>query len=156
MLAERLYNLESFQVQYKKVLILSASLTIKKLVWNSERKLLLESINWNNLLSICSILCQSENADHLEASLRISQTVLLEECDDEQKGAAVFILIKLTNIPAYELAVKRELIKRELIDRLPLKLKFEINQAKIFNAININENIISINRFQKNVYDNLR
>lgn len=153
MLAERLYNLESFQIQYKKVLILSASLTIKKLVWNTERTRLLENIHWNNLLSICSILCQSENADHLEAALRISQTVLLEECDDEQKGAAVYILIKLTNIPAYELAVKRELVKPELIDRLPLKLKFEINQAKIFNSININQNIISINRFQKNVYD---
>ena len=153
MLADRLYNLDSFQEQYKNVLILSASLTIKKLFWNIEKESLSKAINWNNLLSICSILCQSENAEYLEASLRISQTVLLEDCSDEQKGAAIYILIKLTNIPAYELAIKRDLITKELINRLPLKLKFEINQAKIFNSLNINENIISINRFQKNVYD---
>lgn len=153
MLAERLFNLESFQVQYRKVLILSASLTIKKLVWNLERETLIEDINWNNLLNICSVLCQSENPEHLDASLRIAQTVLLEDRNEEQKGAAIFILVKLTNIPAYELAVKRDLIKKDLINRLPLKLKFEINQTKIFNSISINDNIISINRFQKNVYD---
>lgn len=153
MLAQRLFKLDSFQEQYQKILILSASLTIKKLVWNSNKEALLKDINWNNLLSICSVLCQSENPEHLEASLRIAQTILLEESNDEQKGAAIYILIKLTNIPAYELAIKRELIKKDLINRLPLKLKFEINQAKIFNSISINNNIISINRFQKNVYD---
>ncbi|MBV7440027.1 DEAD/DEAH box helicase [Weeksellaceae bacterium TAE3-ERU29] len=154
MLAERIFNLTSFQEQYKKVLILSVSLTIEKLIWNSDKKILLEEINWDNLLGICSILCQSENPEHLEASLRIAQTVLLlEDSSDEQKGAAIFILIKLTNIPAYELAIKRDLISKDLINRLPLRLKFEINQAKIFNSININENIISVNRFQKNVYD---
>lgn len=153
MLAQRLFNLTSFQDQYKNVLILSASLTLKKLVWNLEREAILKKINWNNLLSVCSILCQSENSEYLEASLRISQTVLLEDCSDEQKGAAIFILIKLTNIPAYELAIRRELVSSNLINRLPLKLKFLINQAKIFNSLNINENIISVNRFQKNVYD---
>lgn len=153
MLAERLFNLNSFQEQYKNVQILSASLTIKKLVWNNERISLSNALDWNNLLSICSVLCQSENAEHLEAALRIAQTVLLEDTNDEQKGAAIYILIKLTNIPAYELAIKRDLINKDLINRLPLKLKFEINQAKIFNSLSINENIISINRFQKNVYE---
>lgn len=153
MLADRLFSLKSFQEQYQKIQILSASLTIKKLIWNSDKQELLKDINWNNLLSISSVLCQSENPEHLEASLRIAQTLLLEESSDEQKGAAIFILIKLTNIPAYELAIKRDLIRKDLINSLPLKLKFEINQAKIFNSININENIISINRFQKNVYD---
>ena len=153
MLAERLFNLNSFQEQYQKILILSASLTIKKLVWNTDKETLLKDINWNNLLSICSVLCQSENPEHLEASLRVAQTILLVDRNDEQKGAAIYILIKLTNIPAYELAIKRDLINKDIINRLPLKLKFEINQAKIFNSININDNIISINRFQKNVYD---
>lgn len=153
MLAEKLFNLLSFQEQYRSVLILSASLTLENLVWDKEKNAIQEKINWNNLLGICSILCQSTNPEHLEAALRISQTVLLIDCDEEQKGAAIFILIKLTNIPAYELAINRNLISKELINKLPLKLKFEINQTKIGNSISINNNIISINRFQKNVYE---
>lgn len=156
MLADKLFTLASFQKQYKNVLVLSASLTIEELNWNEARKNIEENINWNNLLSICSILCQSENPEHLDASLRISQTAILIETTEEQKAAAIFILQKLTNIPAYELAIKRELINNELIDRLPLKFKFEINQTRIFNSININDNIISINRFQKNVYEKSR
>lgn len=153
MLVERLYNLDSFQEQYKKVLILSVSLTIEKLIWNNDRAILEDTINWNNLLSISSILCQSENNDHLEAALRISQTALQVNCSDEQKAASIFVLQKLTNIPSYELAIKRDLISKDLINKLPLNLKFEINKTKIFNSICINENIISLNKFQRNVYE---
>ena len=153
MLAEKLFSLESFREQYKDVMILSASLTIEKLIWVEDKTILESKINWNNLLGICSVLCQSNNSDHLEASLRISQTVLLVNSDEKQKAAAIYILIKLTNIPAYELAIKRDLINKDLIEKLPLKLKFEINQTKISNSISINKNIISINRFQKNVYE---
>ena len=153
MLADRLYKLNSFQEQYKYVLILSASLTIEKLIWFENKEIVESKINWNNILSISSVLCQSENNEHLEASLRISQTALIVNCTDEQKAAAIYILQKLTNIPAYELAIKRDLIDKNLIDRLPLKLKFEINRTKIFNFISINRNIISLNRFQKEVYE---
>lgn len=153
MLANRLYNLESFQEQYKYILILSASLTIEKLIWSEDKDVIEKKINWNNVLSISSILCQSSNNEHLEASLRVSQTALIINCTDEQKAAAIYILQKLTNIPAYELAIKRELIDKDLIGRLPLKLKFEINKAKVFNSISINKNIISLNRFQKEVYE---
>jgi superfamily II DNA/RNA helicase len=153
MLADRLYNLDSFQEQYKYVLILSASLTIEKLIWDENRNIVEGEINWNNILSISSVLCQSNNNEHLDASLRISQTALIVSCTDEQKAAAIYILQRLTNIPAYELAIKRELIDKNLIDRLPLKLKFEINKTKIFNSISINKNIISLNRFQKEVYE---
>lgn len=121
MITDRLYNLDSFQEQYKYVLILSASLTIDKLIWEDEQSVLENKINWNNILSISSILCQSTNNEHLEAALRISQTALIVNSTDEQKAAAIYILLKLTNIPAYELAIKRELIDSNLIERLPLK-----------------------------------
>ncbi|TWP24023.1 DEAD/DEAH box helicase [Apibacter muscae] len=153
MLTERLFNLESFQEQYKYILILSVSLTIDKLAWNEKREVIDSKINWNNVLSISSILCESSNNEHLEASLRISQTSLLVNCTDEQKAAAIYILQKLTNIPAYELAIRRELIDKNLIERLPLKLKFEINKTKIFNSVSINKNIVSLNRFQRDVYE---
>ena len=153
MLAERLFDLASFQEQYNRVLVLSVSLTIEKLIWNQDRAIIENKINWNNLLSISSVLCLSDNNEHLEASLRIAQTVLQIDTLDEQKAASIYILQKLTNIPSYELAIKRELINKDLINRLPLSLKFEINQTKIFNSININENIISLNKFQKKVYE---
>lgn len=153
MLADRLYNLDSFQEQYKNILILSASLTISGLEWKEEQQELEKKIIWNNVLSIGSVLCQSLNNEHLDAALRIVQTALVVNCLDEQKAAAIYILQQLTNIPAYDLAIKRNLINEDLITRLPLNLKFEINKTKIFNSININENIISLNRFQKEVYE---
>lgn len=153
MFPDRLYNLDSFQEQYKNVLILSASLTIERLIWKEDRLKIEKKINWNNILSISSVLCQSQNNEYLDASLRISQTALVVDCSDEQKAAAIYILQKLTNIPAYDLAIKRELINEDLISKLPLKLKFEINRTKVENSININDNIISLNCFQKEVYE---
>lgn len=58
MLTERLFKLESFQKQYKYLLILSVSLIIDKLVWNEEREVVESKINWNNILSISRILYQ--------------------------------------------------------------------------------------------------
>ncbi len=153
MIASRLFALDSFQKQYRAILILSASLTIEKLIWTIPKSELLKEINWSNSLSIASILCQSSLPDHLEAALRISQTALANECSEEHKAAAVFILFQLTNIPAYKLALSRNLVTPQLINQLPLSLKFEINRSMIENSMLLNENVISINRFQKSVYD---
>lgn len=55
----------------------------------------------------------------------------------------------MTNIPALKLAVKRNLIKENYEDELPLPFKLQTNRIKIENSILFEDQIISLNRFQK-------
>lgn len=105
MLAERLFSLESFQKQYQSVVELSVCSSIENLIWNRAKEAILNEIHWDNVLSIASILSQSPNSEHMEAALRIAQTCLEQHCNEEQKGAAVFILERLSNHRAFLLAV---------------------------------------------------
>lgn len=152
-IADRLFNLPSYREQYKSILRLSVCNSIENLIWEIPKDELIKNINWNNLLGICSVLCQSENPDHLKASLRISQTCLELSNNLEQKAASIYILEKLSNNRAYELAINKGLIKSELLNTIPLKLKFEINKEKFKNFIDVNNRIIPLNKFQKEVFD---
>ena len=75
MIADQIYNLDSFKRQYKAIVALSVSQTIQNLKWATEKEKLLEQINWNNILGVASILSHSDNSDHLEASLKILKRV---------------------------------------------------------------------------------
>ena len=73
--------------------------------------------------------------------------------DESKKNASVVILENLTNIPALKLAVKRNLIQENYEDELPLPFKLQSNRIKIENSILFGDQIISLNRFQKKVFD---
>jgi superfamily II DNA/RNA helicase len=153
MIADQIYNLISFKRQYKAILALSVSQTIQNLQWATEEEKLIEQINWNNILGVASILSHSDNSDHLEASLRIAQTCLTNETSLIQKSGAVVILETLTNMPAIKLAVKRELIGEDYEDSLPVPFKLLSNKVKIQNSVIVDSKVVSLNRFQKKVYD---
>lgn len=153
MIADKVFNLVSFKRQYKSVLALSVCNSIKNLKWAEEVEVLNKKINWNNILGIASILSHSENSEHLEAALRIAQTCLSSSLNENQKIASVVILENLTNIPALNLAVKRNLIKENYEDDLPLPFKLQTNKIKIENSVLIDKKVISLNRFQKKVFD---
>lgn len=153
MLAERLFNLESFQRQYMNIIELSVCSSIDKLVWNRERETIINEIHWDNVLSIASILAQSPISEHMEAALRIAQTCLEQHCTDGQKGAAVFILERLSNHRAFLLAVSRCLTSEKILNELPIALKFEINRLKISNSVEINDRVVLLNKFQKDVFN---
>lgn len=153
MIADKIFNLESFKKQYRAVLALSVCSTIKNLKWEEDVELLIQQINWNNLLGIASVLSYSDSSEHLESALRISQTCLNTNPNENQKTASVIILENLTNIPALKLAVKRDLIKSNYEDNLPLPFKLQTNKIKIEHSILIDDNVISLNRFQKKVFD---
>ena len=53
MLAEKVYNLDSFKRQYEALLTLSVSDTIPNLIWDKDKSDLLSQIDWNNILNIC-------------------------------------------------------------------------------------------------------
>jgi hypothetical protein len=155
MIADKVFNLASFKRQYKAILTYSVGNSIKNLNWKVETNTLKEQINWNNVLGIASILSHSNSSEHLEAALRIAQTCLISKPEENQKIASVVILESLTNIPALKLAVKRNLINANYDDDLPLLFKLQTNKIKIENSIVIDENVISLNRFQKRVFDSI-
>lgn len=153
MIASKIYCLDSFKRQYKAIQALSVCYTIQNLNWLKDEKSLLEEINWNNILAIASILSNSNDSDHLEASLRIAQTCLISKTTAVQKSGAAVILETLTNNPAIKLAIKRQLININYEDTLPLPFKLLSNKVKIENSVVIDSKVVSLNRFQKKVYD---
>lgn len=154
MIADKVYNLDSFKRQYEALLILSVCATIPELAWEKSKQSLLVQIDWNNLLGIASILSYSPNNLHLEAALRIAQTCLIQEdCTDNQKSAAAVILDSLTNKLAIKMAIKKQYISSNYEDSYPFTLKLQKLKSDFEHSIFINDHLISLNRFQKNVYD---
>ena len=153
MLAEKLYNLKSFQRQYEALLILSVCQSIIDLEWETKKEDLLNQIDWNNLIGIASALSYSDNSQLLDAALRISQTALIEESTTKlQKEASAIILLSLTNKPAIQLAIDRKLIAEDFIENLPFTIKLQNNKSLFENSILLKENILHLNKFQSKVH----
>jgi len=152
-ISDKIYQLQSFQKQYETLLKVSVGDAIQNLKWRVEKEKLLTEINWNNVLGIASILSHSKNSTHLDAALRIAQTCLTLETTEIQKSGAAIILETLTNQNSIRLAIKRKLLDEEYSSKLPLPFKILNNQTRISNSVSINDTIISLNRFQKQVYD---
>lgn len=154
MLAEKLFNLKSFQRQYDAVQILSVCSNILDLQWDRNREDLLAAINWNNMLGIASALAYSEVNEHLDAALRIAQTAISEESTTQpQKEGAAVILQSLTNKPAIILSIKRNKLPADYTEHLPLPLKLQSLRCEFENSITIGENVISLNKFQTSVHN---
>ena len=153
MLVEKVYNLNSFQRQYEALLTLSVCDTIPNLIWSKDKLTLISLIDWDNMLSIASLFCYSEENKYVDAALRIAQTCILQEsCTENQKNAAAFILDTLTNKPAIKLAIKKQYLKENYKDNLPFSLKLQQCKSDYEHTIVVNDDIITLNRFQKEVY----
>lgn len=151
---DKLFNLDSFQRQYNNILVISVADTIKWLQWITDRNDLKKDIDWNNMLSISSILADSDKNQHLDAALRIAQSVLQEQNTSQiQRTAAIIVLEKLTNKPAIDLALKRDLLKREYVQDIPLLQRIEIKKSHIDHTIYINDKEVRLNKFQKLVQE---
>jgi superfamily II DNA/RNA helicase len=154
MLAEKLYKLNSFQRQYEALLTLSVSSTIPELIWESDKVDLLKQIDWSNMLGIASALAYSDENEHLDAALRIAQTVISEDGTSQiQKEGAAVILQSLTNKPAIRLAIHRQRISADFADHLPLPLKLQNLRAEFENSIALGKEIVQLNKFQTRVHD---
>lgn len=154
MISDKIFNLESFKRQFEALHILSVCQTIPNLIWEHDKQSLLEKIDWNNLLSIASVLSSSNNNLHLDAALRIAQTcMILESSSDVQKCASAYILETLTNKPSINLAIKKEYLKHNYKDFYSLTLKLQLNNTDIENTIFLQDELLYINKFQKEVYE---
>ena len=153
MLAEKVYNLNSFKRQYRAILVLSVCDTIPNLVWDKDKTSLLSQIDWGNMLSIASLFSYYDDTKYLDAALRIAQTCLTQEVTSEnQKNAAGFILDNLTNKPALNIALDKKYLKENFRDNYPFALKLQQSEIDIEHSIVVNNNVFLLNKFQKEVY----
>lgn len=154
MIAEKVYNLDSFKRQYEALLILSVCDTIPQLVWEEDKQSLLAKIDWNNLLSIASILSYSPESSHLDAALRIAQTCLTQDsCSEIQKNASAVVLDSLTNKLAIKMAKDKKYLSPDYEKNYPIAFKLQKFKTDFEHSIIIKDKIIALNRFQKTVYD---
>jgi HrpA-like RNA helicase len=154
MIADKIYNLESFKRQYEALLVLSVCDTIPQLVWEQDKQSLLLKIDWNNMLSIASVLCYSSNSQHLDAALRIAQTCLIQDiCTENQKNASAFILDSLTNKPSIKMAIQKQYLNENYKNNYPLTLKLQQYQSDFEHTIFLQDQLLSLNRFQREVYE---
>jgi superfamily II DNA/RNA helicase len=151
--SDKIFELESFQRQLKTIRINSVRVQFSKLIIEEEQSVI--PVDWNNVLSCASVLSTSEKMEHLDSALRVAQTCLLSSNTNEsQKYAAAFILEKLTNKPAIELAIKRQLLNANYFNEVPLPLQLSITKNNYeYSIIGQNESVLYLNRFQKEVYD---
>lgn len=154
---KKIFELPSFKKQFKALLLISSSGNFPKLSRSFNIEQLQKEIDWNNLLECASILHRSDEYEHLDSALRIAQQCLnTHQSTANQKVAATIILEALTNKPAIDLAVRRELLTDEYLQEVPLPFRFEIIQRDIAHAVLLGEgDILQLNRFQKNVFDNI-
>lgn len=153
MLADKLYELDSFKKQFDAIQILSVSRTITNLCWNYSESELLERIDWNNIVGIASALAYSSKNKHLDASLRIAQTVLTEKSTSVmQKDAAAVVLLSLTNKPAVKLAIARNYLEKDFQEYLPFTLKLQNEKLAFESSIVLDGNVVELNRFQNDVF----
>ena len=154
MLSEKIYNLTSFQMQFRQVLIDSVKSNFTNLTFlgtDEDNKI----IDWNNLLSCASILHQSDKFECLDSSLRIAQHCLnSHKTNEAQKLASAVILEALTNKRSIQLAIKRGLIIPNFIESIPLPFRLEIIGRDVKHSIlSHDEKLIPLNKFQMEVYD---
>ncbi|MDX4036248.1 DEAD/DEAH box helicase [Aliarcobacter skirrowii] len=148
-ISNKLYNLESFQKQYKE--LLKYSVLMQFGVFKSN---LHDIIDINNLMSIASILSKSLESIHMETALRIAQTILnYEFSNSSQKEASIVILNNLSNNRTIKLALDKNLIKKNYIDEFPSILQLKMINNNLNNSILVNNKVVSLNNFQSEVFN---
>lgn len=157
LLSERLMSLPSFRRQYEALLRLSAGDQIPGLKWEVKREDLLSQIDWDNILSIASVLSFSDSSKCQAAALRITQTCLLEKsCSSHLKSACGFILENLTNQQALNLAINKNFLSKEYVQNLSSPTQMFRISNLIRNSILVGKKFLPVNQFQKQVYDSFK
>ena len=156
-ISNKIFALDSFKKEYRQILLESVKSGLPDLT-SPETTDTIHNIDWDNALSCASILHQSSNVSHLDASLRIAQSCLLNKKTSEtQRAASAIILEGLTNKPAIELALTRQMLDIDYKSRIPFSLKLDILKRDFVNSIvDRNQKLIYLNKFQIDVYNSYK
>lgn len=152
-LPESIYELSGFQDKYKPLLYQSV-----------KEQFLLETVesgielDISYLLMCGSVLANSTEAKHLDAAYRISQYLIQSDGTNEnQKVSAAYILDKMTNQVAIQLAMERQRIPSDYQQNTPFDFQLDsMNRLMKYSIFDQNENIIPINKFQYEVLEGIR
>ncbi len=151
-ISTKLYSLDSFQDQYKKLLRYSVLSQFTR-----PKNNLHETIDINNVISIASILSKSNETLHMETALRIAQTIINYEYSNiVQKESCTVILNNLTNNKTIELAIDKNLIEKNYFEKLSSILQLKTINNNLHNTILINGKVLSLNSFQSEVYSKVK
>ncbi len=148
-LAKKIFDIPKFKTNYDIIRIVSA-----------QRKLSLaedgrgNEIDWAYMLSVASVLAQMNDGKSQDAALRVAQTCLSFNRDNEAlQTAAAVILDMLSNNAAINLAIKRHLLQQNFKSNLPTPLRIDMTTREIKNSLVYDDgNEISLNAFQREVF----
>lgn len=93
--------------------------------------------DWFRLLRSASVLLDSDEEVHCEAGLRIVHGCLLTEGADRAKAFAAALLAKAASRPTIEVAIRRELVPADVLERLPVALSLDVRARTIAATLNI-------------------
>ncbi|MEW4264503.1 DEAD/DEAH box helicase [Priestia megaterium] len=153
-LPQKLFNLSGYQEKYKPLLYQSI-INQFELIHNSTST----ELDINYLLMCGSIFAESDDVRHLDSAYRIAQHVIQDEkTSDNQKNSAAFILDKMTNHSAINLAVNRNQLVSNYQENVPFH--FQLNSMNRLMKYSIfdsgRDSIMPINKFQYEVLDEVR
>lgn len=113
-----------------------------------------EDIDISYLLMCASIFSESNNIEHLDAAFRTAQYVIQDSTSSQnQRNSAAYILDKMTNHSAIQLAINRKQLSKSYLEDIPVQFNLDsINRLMMYSFFdNKTDKIIPINKFQYNV-----
>ncbi len=151
-LLEWINNNQYFSNMYLKVLLLSVEEQFDGIF--IKEKDTQADIDWGYLLLCASIL--AKDVSNFDKVLRITQTCISCAVSPEHRDMATIILNSLSNIPAINLAEKRNLIEGHIENRLNFSSKMFWTRCRKENLIDTNNGKkIFANKFQNNFWRSL-
>lgn len=149
MLPNKLFELSGYQEKYN--VLLNKSIVDQYPILAAH---IIDEINVSYLLMCASILCESDNIEHLDAAFRTAQYVIQDSKSSEnQRNSAAYILDKMTNHSAIQLAINRNQLSKSYMEDIPVQFNLDsINRLMMYSFFdNKTARIIPINKFQYNV-----
>lgn len=124
--------------------------------------------DWGYLLLAASLFAKVRDTESNavachDAALRIAQYCLTRQRSDSpedhalvQQASAANILGALANLPAIKLAMQRQLLPRDLRERLPVPARMEWTRRSIENSVTlIDDATLPVNHFQRRLWNEL-
>lgn len=148
---EKLVNLPAFIKRYNELLYYSVSSQFATLQCSYTDA----CIDWDYLITCASLLSQAGGGKEQDIAFRICQTCITNAtCTDEMKSAAASILNILTNLPAVDLAKRRNFVNENYLSKIPFTYAMDVLRKDFESSIEdgVGNPFIRLNKFQLEVY----
>lgn len=93
--------------------------------------------DWFHLVRCANIFLNSDSELYHDAGLRILHSCLSSGNEQNERAFAAAILAKASNNPALQVAIKRNLLPVDVLERLPSSLSLDIASHQIASTVNI-------------------